>query len=80
MSVVGALSDNPSFDAPLTTEISHWEPRSFRLKATDSNITIRFAGIGVPGASGNGGDYIGLDDVSLRKVCFIGNAILNGCS
>ena len=66
-------------EAIQTDEPSHWDLRSFRFKAADRLTTIRFSGSEEPLITGNGGDFLGLDNVVLRKVCFIVNAVLFGC-
>lgn len=50
-----------------------WETFTVRFRAVDQTTTITFTGEA-------GGDYIGIDNVSLQKVCFIVIAILYGCS
>ena len=50
-----------------------------RFRAVDRTTTIMFLGTGEAGTSGNGGDYVGLDNVSLRKVCWIVEAVLFDC-
>jgi hypothetical protein len=79
--VIGVPDADRSFDATTpTAEVSHWDPHSYRFRAADRTTTIIFMGTGEPGTSGNGGDYVGLDNVSLREVCWIVSAILFGCS
>jgi hypothetical protein len=56
-----------SFDAPLAQDNSHWEPRTIRFEAVGSATSNAFSGIGNPGLNGNGGDYVGLDNVSLNE-------------
>ena len=70
-----------AFDAPNQTSVlTHWDPHTMRFKAVDQTTRIDFSGFGEPGKDGNGGNYVGLDSVSLRKVCFIVDGILFGCS
>ena len=63
--------------------MSHWEPREKQkmlFPAVDSATTISLSAAGSAGGDGRGGDYVGLDDIWLRKVdCFIVRSILFGC-
>jgi hypothetical protein len=77
--VVGVKNGKNSFDVPIT-DVSHWEQHSMTFKAVDPTTRIIFSGFGNPAPNGgNGGDFVGLDNVSIRKVCWIVNAILYGC-
>ena len=64
--------------APPPQTASQWPhaPSTFRFKATSQTMTLRFTGAV---SQGNGSDYIGIDNVSLQKVCFIVLAELYGC-
>jgi hypothetical protein len=68
------------FPAPPPQTVSQWAaqgpPGSFRFRAGSQTTTLRFSGAV---SQGNGSDYIGIDNVSLQKVCFIGLARLFGC-
>jgi hypothetical protein len=62
---------------------SHGEPpdsEKFRFHAVDQTTTLRFTGTAEPGMPGDlEGRYLGLDNVSLRKVCWIVDALLFDC-
>ena len=64
--------------APPPQTLSQWPqaPSTFRFKATSQTMTLKFTGAV---SQGNGSDYIGIDNVSLQKVCFIVVAKLFGC-
>jgi hypothetical protein len=68
------------FPAPPPQTASQWAaqgpPGSFRFRAGSQTTTLRFSGAV---SQGNGSDYIGLDNVSLQKVCVIWTARLFGC-
>jgi hypothetical protein len=73
---------NAEFDVTIPiTEVSHWERRTMRFRAVDTTTTIIFTGVGNPPGTtnGNGGDYVGLDNVSLRKVCSLFDWLFRGC-
>jgi hypothetical protein len=74
-----AIPNNP-FPAPPPQERSNWsnpnDPPRFRFTAVNPSTTLKFSGTV---SQGNGTDYIGLDNVSLQKVCFIVTAVLFGC-
>ncbi len=76
--IVGVSNGEMLFEVPIT-DVSHWDRHTMRFRAGDRTTTIIFSGSN-PIASGNGGDYVGLDNVSLRRVCFIVDAILYGCA
>ncbi len=79
--VVGVSNGAMSFDATAPTpDVSHWDLHTMRFRAVDRTTQIMFLGVGNPGTAGVGGDYVGLDNVSLRRVCFIVDAILYGCA
>jgi hypothetical protein len=71
---------NGFFDAPPHPQASNWsdpkDPPRFRFTAVSGTTTLNFTGAV---AFGTGSDYIGLDNVSLQKVCVIWTAILFGC-
>ncbi len=57
---------------------SLWQRYSMRFTAVAPATPITFRAIGGAGNNGNGGFYLGLDAVSLKKVCFLAEALL-GC-
>jgi hypothetical protein len=65
---------------PPQSGASNWsdpkDPPRFRFKAVGETTTLNFTGAV---SIGNGSLYIGLDNVSLQKVCFIVRALLFGC-
>lgn len=61
-----------------TTDVSHWEPHRLRFTAVGTTITVRFTATSSTDKDGFGGAYVGLDNVSLQRVCFLGRFI--GCS
>jgi len=72
------LNGNDSF--PISTDVSHWELHGIVFKAVNRTTKITFSGYGNPAPNGgNGGDFVALDNVSLRKECWFVNAILYGC-
>jgi hypothetical protein len=78
--VVGVQNAQASFDVTIPiTDVSHWEQHSMRFRAVDRTTTIIFSGIGKAPPNGNGGDYVGLDNVSLRKVCSLFDFLWSGC-
>ncbi|SRR6266496_623964 len=62
-----------------TQEVSTWTRCVKRFTASAPTTTIAFFGTGSAGPTGVGGDFVGIDGVSLRKVCFIVRARLFGC-
>lgn len=76
--VVGVPNATMSFDAPPTQDVSHWEQRPLQFTALQGATTIVFSGYGNPGKdSPFGGAYVGLDNVSLRRVCSLIELILD---
>jgi hypothetical protein len=65
------------FPAPPPVKPSDWTETRFQFKAVSEMTTLSFTGAVSPG--GKGSDYIGLDNVSLERVCFIVIARLYGC-
>jgi hypothetical protein len=61
------------------TEVSHWEQHTMRFRADYPTTTIIFSGIGNAPPNKNGGDYVGLDNVSLRKFCSLFDFLWGGC-
>jgi hypothetical protein len=72
----GGISKDGMITASPTSDVSHWETHTTELRANDSTMTLTFLGTGGPQSSGN---YLGLDAVSLRKKCFLPEAVLFGC-
>jgi hypothetical protein len=74
-----AIPNNP-FPAPPPQKPSNWsdtnDPPRFRFIAVSRSTTLKFSGAV---SQGKGTDYIGLDNVSLQKVCFIVFALTVGC-
>jgi len=68
-----------SFDLPPTANVSQWDLKKIPFTAVSPTITLSFSAFGSAPTNGNGGDYLGLDNVSLRKTCWIVRAILFGC-
>jgi hypothetical protein len=73
---------NGFFSAPPPQSgASNWsnpnDPPHFRFRAVSETTTLNFTG--AISVGGKGSDYIGLDNVSLQKVCFIVIAVLFGC-
>jgi len=69
---------------PNVPDVSHWETQTMRFKATDTAVTLEFAGSGSPGSgeippTTDGGDYVGIYNVVLQKVCFFIEALVLGC-
>jgi hypothetical protein len=66
---------------PPQSGASNWpdpkDPPRFRFKAVGETTTLNFTGAVSLGGKESG--YIGLDNVSLQKVCFIVRAVLFGC-
>jgi hypothetical protein len=76
-----AIPKDPFPAPPPQSGVSNWPkpedaPR-FRFKAVSQTTTLNFRG--AISVGGKGSDYIGLDNVSLQKVCFIVRALLFGC-
>jgi hypothetical protein len=64
--------------APLT--LGQWESHSLQfttLPDAGGNVTLHFGGYVVPGH--RGGNYVGLDQVSVRQVCSFIEALLRNC-
>jgi hypothetical protein len=81
--ISGVQLDNPFFPAPAPQAVSQWAParppeNPVRFRATMPTTTLRFTGAVFP-PQFKGSEYIGIDNVSLHKVCFIVIAILYGC-
>jgi hypothetical protein len=80
--IAGVTIPNNPFPAPPPQMASNWPdphdaPR-FRFTAVNETTTLKFSGTtAFLGAKGTA--YIGLDNVSLQKVCVIWIAILFGC-
>jgi len=69
------------FSAGSPQVVSQWVPQGpsdspFRFKAVSQTTTLKFQGAV---SQGKGSLYIGIDNVSLEKVCFIVVAALFGC-
>jgi hypothetical protein len=66
---------------PPQSGVSNWsnpnDPPHFRFRAVSETTTLNFTG--AISVGGTGSDYIGLDNVSLQKVCFIVIAVLFNC-
>jgi Protein of unknown function (DUF642) len=63
------------------TEVSHWDRCTMRFRAVDTTTTIIFSAsvYSSTETNGNGGDYVGLDNVSLLKVCSLFDWLFRGC-
>jgi len=61
-----------SFRVGAATEVSHWDPQAMSFIAPTGGTTIAFYG------SGSGGDFLGIDGASLRRICSI-LEVLSGC-
>jgi|SRR5215470_5193955 len=71
VNVVGVPNGQAAFRVGSAREISQWEQKRLRFRAKDPTTTIIFDAFGSSPPNGNGGDYLGLDNVELRKLCFI---------
>jgi hypothetical protein len=80
LEILGRLTE--SFDVEVPASGATWKQFKIRFQAPlgpvrggGRSITLRFSGV-------DGGDYVALDNVSIKKICFIVNAILDpaGCS
>jgi hypothetical protein len=78
--IAGVSIPNNPFPAPPPQKPSNWsdtnDPPRFRFIAVSRSTTLKFSGAV---SQGKGTDYIGLDNVSLQKVCFIVFALTVGC-
>jgi hypothetical protein len=74
------IPDNP-FPAPPPQTASNWSgpQKPPRFDAVNTTTTLTFRGTTAPPGEANGPNYIGLDNVSLQKVCFIITALTVGC-
>lgn len=59
-------------------QVSQWEQHTLRFTAVGTAITVRFTATSSTNAGGFGGNYVGIDNVSLQRVCFFGRFL--GCS
>src|SRR5262249_3276352 len=72
------ITDNP-LPAPLPSALSNWLGHSTRFDAVNETTTLIFHGASVIPGNTKGTAYIGLDNVSLQKVCAIFIAFTVGC-
>ncbi len=66
------------FPAASTDDVSHWEPITMQFPASGQTTTLRFSGESQPRINGSG--YLGIDNVSVKRVCSLLTVILSGCS
>jgi hypothetical protein len=64
------IVDKQPFPAP-AKELNEWDLHQFDFTAGSGTTTITFSANGTTGDDGHGGDYVGLDNVSLQAVCSI---------
>jgi hypothetical protein len=70
--ITGVLNGQRSFDTGAANQFSQWDLKTMRVHATSPSGTITLSASGSEGPVGDlGGDYLGIDNVSLQKLCFI---------
>lgn len=78
-------SREPSFQpqAGKTPDVSHWTREAFRFRANATTLTLTFTGngngTGIPSEQNLTGQYLGLANVSLKKVCLFGGLLFGLC-
>jgi Protein of unknown function (DUF642) len=66
-----------AFPAAQTQEVSHWDTNTMRFTARDQMTTLRLSGEPQPRVGGSG--YLGLDNVSVRRLCTLFMVVFSDC-
>ena len=66
-----------AFPAAPTQEVSHWDTNTMRFTARDQVTTLRLSGEPQPRLGGSG--YLGIDNVSVRRLCTLFMVVWSDC-
>ena len=66
-----------AFPAAQTQEVSHWDTNTMRFTARDQVTTLRLSGEPQPRLGGSG--YLGIDNVSVRRLCTLFMVVWSDC-